>query len=124
MIQVSELKGYQSYKAFNAYHHLLMGMKMIPEYSSLSFEDFLAVLDEMTLEDKKKVVTNGVKFVNLEEDELQSMMSFCSDKNGVPYTKENMKNLGPDKITEIVVAVAMEIAKIKVDFVTEEEKKK
>jgi hypothetical protein len=40
-----------------------------------------------------------------------------------PYSSENLKSLSPDQIFEIVVAVSKEIAKIKVDFLTENEKK-
>ena len=124
MIQVSELKGYNSYRAFCAYNQLLMGLKMIPEYKMLSFEEFFSMLDAIeSLEDKRKILTKAAMLVQLEEEELQAMLSFCKDKNGVPYGKENMKNLTPAQQIEAIVSVALEYAKIKVSFVTETEKK-
>lgn len=124
MIQVSELKGYNSYKAFCAYNQLLMGLKMIPEYKTLSFEDFFEMLDRIEdVEDKRKVLTKAAMLVQLEEEEVQAMLSFCKDKNGVPFGKENLKNLKPEEQIEAIVSVSLEYAKIKVRFVTETEKK-
>jgi len=41
----------------------------------------------------------------------------------VPYTEENVKKLPPAEIHEIIVAVCMEIAKMKVRLTTNAEKK-
>lgn len=62
-------------------------------------------------------------FVQLEKDEVDSLIAFCSDKNGVAYDDTNMHNLGPDELVEVIVAVCSEVAKIKINFVSEDEKK-
>jgi hypothetical protein len=125
MIQVSELKGIQSLHAFNAYNSLLMGLKMIPEYMSIGFEDFLKMLDGLESEaERRKILTTAARFVKLEEDELNALISFCSDSNGVPYGKENLKNLKPEELVDVIVSVCLKMSEIKVDLVTEAEKKK
>jgi hypothetical protein len=120
---VLELKGYKSLRALNAYSALMLGLKMIPEYMTESYEEFLARLDDMPEADQKKMIQKAALFVTLSDEEVQALVCFCADKNGVPYSKENLKSLGPKELVEIIVAVCGEIAKIKIDFLTDSEKK-
>jgi hypothetical protein len=69
------------------------------------------------------MIREAVLFVELDEDEVKSLICFCTDKNGVPYTEENLKSLSPADLVEIIVAVSVQISKIKIDFVSEKEKK-
>jgi hypothetical protein len=123
-MKVGELKGYKSLKALNAFHALMLGLKMLPAYMAEQYEDFFSKVEQMNQLDQEKMIRHAVQFVELQPDEVDALVSFCQDKNGVPYGKENIKNLTAGELVEIVVAVCLEIAKIKIDFVTESEKKK
>lgn len=122
-MKVLELKGYKSLKALNAFHSLMLGLKMLPSYMGESYEEFFERVADMAPGDQEKLIREAALFVELAEDEVQALVGFCADKNGVPYSPENLKNLGPDQIHEIIVAVCSEIAKIKINLVTEAEKK-
>lgn len=111
-------------RAFNAFHALMLGLKMLPAYMAEQYEDFYSRVDSMSVEDQEKIIREAALFVELQKDELEAILSFAHDKNGVPYGPENLKNLGPAEIHEIIVQVCLEIAKIKVNFLTEIEKKK
>lgn len=122
-IKTLELKGYKSLRAFNAFNALVLGLKMLPAYMGESYEDFLNRLQEMPEEDQRKMIREAASFVALEEDEVKALVCFAADSNGVPFTAENMKRLSHTDLLEIIVAVCMEITKIKVDFVSEKQKK-
>jgi hypothetical protein len=122
-MKVLELKGYKSLKALNVFHALMLGLKMLPAYIGESYEDFFARVQAMTPEDQEKIIREAALFVNVEPDELGALVSFVADKNGIPYGPENIKNLGPADLHEIIVAVCVEISKIKINFVSESEKK-
>ena len=123
-MRVLELKGYKSLRALNAFHALMLGLKMLPAYMGESYEDFFARVQAMPHEDQVKMIREAALFVELQEEEMKALVCFCADKNGVPYSAENLKNLGPGDLIEVIVAVCSEIAKIKIDFVTDREKKK
>lgn len=123
MIQVLELKGFKSLRAMNAFHSLMLGLKMLPSYMGESYEDFFARIQQMPPDDQKKMIKEAALFVELQKEEVEALVCFCADKNNVPYTSENLKSLKPDEILEIIVAVCCEISKIKIDFVSESEKK-
>ena len=122
--KVLPLVGYKSLKAFNAFHALLLGLKMLPAYVLEPYETFYTRFVEKSEEEKEKLLKEAALFVTPEEDELEALVAFCTDKNGVPLSKANLKNLKPDEIHEVIVAVCMEIGKIKIDLLTEDEKKK
>lgn len=122
--KVLELKGFKSLRALNAFHALLLGLKMLPAYQSLSYEDFFAGFKDKTDGEKETCLREAAVFVQLAEDEIEALVCFCTDKNGVPYSSVNVKNLKLDELHEIIVAVCMEIGRIKINLVSEEEKKK
>lgn len=123
-MRVLELKGYNSYLAFCAYHKILLGLKMLPAYMGETYEEFYARVELMSEEDQEKMIREGVIFVPLAKDEIEPLVSFCADKNGIPYRSENINNLGPADFYEITVSVCVAISKIKINFVTKSEKKK
>lgn len=123
MIQVLPLTGYKSLRALNAFHALLLGLKMLPAYIGEDYESFYASFGEKTEGEKEKLVREAVVFVQLAEDEVEALISFAKDKNGVPFSKVNLKNLTAGDLHEIIVAVCMEIGRIKIELVTEQEKK-
>ncbi len=97
---------------------------MLPQYLSEDYEAFYARFAEYDEKQKEKFLRESVLFVPLQNDELEALVGFCADKNGIPYAKENINSLGPDELHEIIVAVCMEIGAIKIDLITETEKKK
>lgn len=122
--KVLPLKGYKSLRALNAFNALVLGLKMIPEYMTMSYEDFLNRLSGMPEADQISMLKKAALFVELQKEEVEAIVCFCTDKNGVPYEAANLKNLGPDELIDVIVSVCAEIAKMKIDFVTDNEKKK
>ena len=122
-MKVLELKGYKSLRAWNAYSVLMLGLKMLPAYQGLKYEDFFTTIDNMSPADQEKIIREAVNFVDLSQSEVESIIGFCADVNGIPYGPENMGNLNPLELREIIVAVCLKISKIKVELVTDEEKK-
>lgn len=121
--KVLPLKGFKSYKALNAFHALLLGLKMLPAYTLITYEKFFESFKDKDDAEKETLLREAAVFVNLEEEEIEALVCFCTDKNGIPLTKANINNLTPDEIHEVIVAVCMEIGRIKIDLVTESEKK-
>lgn len=123
-MKVLELKGYKSLKALNAFSALLLGLKMLPMYMSQSYETFHEGFKDMDDGEKETFLRQAVAFVQLEQDEVEALLGFACDKNGVPYSSANVKNLSPVELHETIVAVCMEIGRIRIDLVSESEKKK
>jgi len=123
-MKILPLKGYNSLKALNSFHTLLLGLKMLPAYIMEDYETFFKSFNEKSEEVKEKLVREAVLFVQLQEEEVESLVGFATDKNGIPYSKANMKNLGPGELHEIITQVCMEIGKIKISILTNDEKKK
>lgn len=121
--KVLPLKGYKSLRALNVFHSLLLGLKMLPVYLSQSYESFYESFKDKTDGEKEKLIREAVLFVQLQQDEIEAVVAFVTDKNGIPYSTANVNNLGMDELHEIIVAVCMEIGKIKIDILTEGEKK-
>lgn len=122
-MKVLELRGYKSLRALNVFHTLMLGLKMLPAYLGETYEEFFDRISKMDASAQEKMIREAALFVELQKEEVEAIISFCSDANGVPYSAENLKNLGPKDLHEIIVAVCMQIAKIKVDLVSEGEKK-
>ncbi len=123
-MKVLELKGYKSLKALNAFHALMLGIKMLPAYLHESYEDFYLKVSGFTDEGKQRIIREAALFVELQKDEVEALAGFCADANGVPYSPENMKSLRPDELIEIIVSVCFEISKINIGLLSESEKKK
>ncbi len=124
MRTVLPLQGYRSLRVLNAFHSLLLGLKMLPAYMEESYESFHEGFKSKTEAQKETLLREAVAFVRLSPEEVEALISFSTDKNGVPFSAVNQKNLTPDEIFEVIVAVCMEIGKIKIDLVTDDEKKK
>ncbi len=120
---VLELKGYKSLRALNAFHALLLGLKMLPAYQNQGYESFYASFSERTESEKETLLREAAVFVQLAEDEIAALISFCTDKNGVPYSTVNLKNLSVAELHDIVVSVCMEIGRIRIDLISSDEKK-
>lgn len=123
-IKVKELKGLKSLRAFGAFHSLLLGLKMLPAYMGESYEDFFNRVHIMDDHHKEKIFTEAAMFVELEDHEIEALGCFCTDPNGISYNSTNLPNLGPKELIEMIVAVCMELSRIKIDILTDAEKKK
>lgn len=124
MRKVLPLKGYKSLRALNAFHTLLLGLKMLPAYMHQDYVTFFGSFKDKTEGEKETLLREATAFVQLSEDEVSALIAFATDKNGVPYSDVNKGNLTPDEIFEIIIAVCMEIGRIKIELVSEDEKKK
>lgn len=123
MTKVLPLKGYKSLRALNGFHALLLGLKMLPAYIMEDYETFYGRFNDKTDAEKEKLLREAAMFVQLGQDEIEALLSFSTDKNGVPYSGINMKNLLVDELLKIIVDVCMEIGRIKIELVSESEKK-
>lgn len=123
MSKVLPLKGTLSLRAYNAFHKLMLGLKMAPAYMREEYDDFFNRIEAMNTNQQRKVVAEAVRHVPLDDDELQALLAFTCDANGIPFSKENIDNLGPAEFVENIVEVCMEMAKIKPTIITEAEKK-
>jgi hypothetical protein len=123
-MKVLEIKGYSSLRAFQAYNTLMLGLKMLPAYVSESYESFYTRLTDMPLADQEKMIREAAFFVELRKEEIEAIVCFCTDPNGVPYSAINVGNLNPKQLIEAIVSVCVELSKFKIDLVSEDEKKK
>lgn len=113
-----------SLRVLNAFNALMLGLKMLPVYLSESYEDFLGRIHDMPPEDQEKMIREAVHFVQLQRDELEAIMGFAVDANGAPYCAASLKTIDAKDLVDGVVAVCMMIAKMKIDLVSDHEKKK
>ncbi len=118
------LQGYKSLRALNAFHTLLLGLKMLPAYALEDYQTFFASFKDKDEMEKERCLREAASFVQLSPEEVTALIAFATDKNGIPYSAVNEANLGPAEIFEIIVAVCMEIGRIKIDLVSADEKKK
>lgn len=123
-MRVYELRGYRSLRALNAFHTLMLGLKMLPSYITESYEDFFARIDAMDEEGKMKMIKEATLFVELAKEEVEALVGFCADANGVRYNGNNIDSIPLDQLQKIIVAVCYEVSKIQIDFLSEAEKKK
>ena len=118
------LKGFKSLRAMNAFHTLLLGLKMLPAYMAEDYVTFFAKFKDKTAAEKETSLREALAFVQLSSEEVEALCSFATDRNGIAYGASNIANLKPDELFETIVAVCMEIGRIEIKLVTEEEKKK
>ncbi len=122
-MKVLPLKGYKSLRALNAFHSLLLGLKMLPAYMQIDYKTFYAAFETKTDAEKETALREAVAFVQLTPEEIEALVSFATDPNGIPYGSSNVGNLSPAELFEITVAVCMEIGRIKIELVSDPEKK-
>jgi len=120
---LKEIEGYKSMRALNAFNTLLLGVRMLPMYAAEPYETFYERVKEMPVNDQQTLVREAAMFVELNEEEVQALVSFAADANGAAFGPAQLKSMKPAQILEIIVAVCMEIAKMKIDLVSDREKK-
>lgn len=120
---VKELKGFKSLRAFNAFHTLMLGLKMLPAYAGETYEEFFSRVDAMAPADQEKIVREAALFVELQKEEVEAIMCFVEDSNGVAYGSHNLSNMAPGEIIDAIVAVCMRLISMRIDIVSDAEKK-
>ena len=123
-MKIIELAGPKSLKALNAYCALLIGVKYLPQYATMSFEDFYGSVALMSEDERKLFFKEAAMIVELTDDEIKALLHFVRDPNGVPYGDSNIQNLKATELLEAIVAVCLVIASWPIDLVSEAEKKK
>lgn len=122
-VTVLPLEGFKSLRALNAFHTLMLGLKMLPAYMGEPYEKFFARVGAMPIEDQYRMIREAAAFVELSQEEVEALVGFTSDPNGIPYGPPQLKTMKPGQILDLVCAVCLEIAKMKIDLVSEAEKK-
>lgn len=121
---VAPLVGYRALRAVNAFHTLLMGLKMTPAYIGEPYEKFFEAFEDMPEAEKEKLLRLAVTLVPMTEEEVLAIAEFAKDSNGIAVRKEAVAGMKPDQLFEIVVMVGMEISRVKIDILSKDEKKK
>lgn len=122
-LKVLPLEGLKSLRAFNVYHTLLLGYKMLPAKLSMTYEKFLEEFEGQNEDDKIKTLREAAAMIPLEQEEVDALTSFCCDINGIPLTKINTAKMSPAQLIDVIVCVCMEISKIKLYSIGEDVKK-
>jgi hypothetical protein len=113
---VCEIKGLKSVRPFQVTSVLSLGLLMLPVNMNKLFDVWHEDLVNLPPEDQRKMVEQAVRFVELKEEEIAAMVSFCKDANGVPIDKSNVGNFKPNELLDMIVAVCLEVLKIDVFF--------
>lgn len=122
-LKLLPLQGWKSLVALNGFHSMLLGVKMLPLYQEVGYEEFFMLFKDMSPEQQEKILRQGVAFVQMKQDEVEAILSFVVDANGIPFS-DNLRLLKPGAIVEGLIAVAMEFGRIEVGILSEDEKKK
>lgn len=123
-MKILPIKGTNSLNALHAFNSLLLGFKMLPSKITEDWEHYYESFKDKTDEEKEKILRESLMFVKLEKDEVEAIASFATDKNGIPYSAASIKNMDLNDLFEVIIAVCMEIGRIKITLVSEDEKKK
>lgn len=123
MKKVVDLVGYESIRALNVYGALLIGGKNIPGYVDMPFDQYFETIRTMPPAQQENFFRICVAVVPLEREEVEAIVCFCLDPLGVPYSRMQLKSMPLKDVFDVIISVCLEIAKFKIDFVSESEKK-
>jgi len=117
-ITEKEFRGINGVRAFHSALALRRSLYYIPK--DVHHETFLELsnwFDKLDDENKRKYLKLAIEDgAWLEEKEIEALLKFAKDENGVPICKENIENLKPFEIDDLTLEVACEILKAKVFF--------
>lgn len=123
-MKLLELKGLKSLRAMNAFHKLMLGLKMLPSYMNEDYDAFYLRIEGLPPADQRRIMKEAIDQVDLFPEEVLAIACFAADDNGVPYGESNLKPLNPKQIANILLEVSMQFWAIRLDFTTTDEKKK
>ena len=123
MAKLLPLTGISGVRAFNVFHSVILGLKMVPIELEKGYHAFLDEMNSKTEDEKREYFRTGLNFVPLEESDIEAVIRFCEDANGIPLTKNSVRGMSSVDIINLMVEVFLEIAKLNVNLVTKDEKK-
>lgn len=114
----TDFRGINGARAYHAALTLLRSLWHIP--FATPHTDFYKMsdwFDELPEDEKRKYLRLAVHDgAMMEEHEIEALLLFAKDQNGVPIVKESIKNLNPFEIHEALLDVACEIFKVRLFF--------
>lgn len=117
-ITEKEFKGIAGAKAYHSALALIRSLWYIPkDIDHDSFVEMSNWFDKLDDENKRKYLKLAVEDgAMLQPEEIESLLKFAKDENGVPICKENIENLTGFEIHDLILNVSCEILKSKVFF--------
>lgn len=112
MIKTKELRGLESVWALNAYHTLVRGLAIEQACMGQEMDATFAKFEALDAAGKERELRRAFTLVNLSEEDMQNLLRFALDANGIPYSDRPLKKTGPEELIEAMVAVCLEISKI------------
>lgn len=114
----TQFKGLKGAKAYHSALSLVRSLWYIPkDVDHQTFEEMTGWFDQLNDDEKRKYLKLAVEDgAELTDQEIQSLLIFAKDQNGIPFGKENIENLTPFEIYETIIDVACNIFKLKVFF--------
>lgn len=122
--KVTDLIGLKGWNAYSVFQRLMIGVKMLPFYDQMSYEEFYNYLDELPPQEQLKYIKQALLLVKMEGSEVLTLIECCSDPNGIAYGEAHLKSMPLDKMFDLMVEACVELSKIKINFISEDEKKK
>ena len=123
MITVKPLKGLKSVWALNAFHTLVWGLAAQQAVLGQDIETTTAKFEALPLDKKEQQIRHALQIVNLTAEDMLNLLEFAKDQNGIPYSQKKLEDLPPQELMDAMLAVCMELAKIKPQICPEELKK-
>lgn len=106
-----KLIGLSGWAAFQAYLKLIFYLPMIERYRyepELTNEQIKANFQELDDYEKTKVFVELIGIAPFDDDDTLRLLTVCTDANGVPYSKSNIKSLRVGEVTKMVFEVLLE----------------
>lgn len=123
-MRVLTIKGTASFQALTVMQALIYGYWLVPGLSGdKTWKEFREGYYDYSDDEKEHILRNAVGFVKVSPEEIETMLSFIPDKNGIPLCAASIKNLDLGQAFEMMIAVLMEMSKIRISFISESEKK-
>jgi hypothetical protein len=123
-MNVRPLRGIPAFHAFQAYQKVMLGLKMLPAYAAEGFEEFYSRVEKMPLSDQETLIREALALgMKLDPEEIMDLLQFVEDPNGVAYGPAQIKSLDVNGLHEALTCVCLELAKVKINLVSEREKK-
>lgn len=111
-IRVKELRGYESVWALNAYYLLVFGLGSEQAVLGQDYDTTAANFEALPEHKKETQLRHALQIVNLSAADMQNLLFFALDANGIPYAQKKPEQLGPEELVEAMLAVCLAISRI------------
>lgn len=110
-------RGIQGARAYHAALTLVRSFYYLPTNKITNFAEMCGWFDTLEKEKRREVLHEAIHHgAMLEADEIEALLCFAKDKNGIPIKKESIKNFTPFEINEALLEVSSEIFEQKLFF--------